>query len=117
MVMHKTAGLTVIIEAVRSLGEGEPRVSHETYEILRTASRSSRWNRRARREVESFAQREREILQALAEGLENEEIARKLDMTIRTVRAHMVHIFNKLGAHSRLEALVSAVRCGAVEIR
>ncbi len=61
--------------------------------------------------------RERQVLQALAEGLDSKEIASKLRITVETERTHMVNILNKLGVHSRLQALVFAARNGLVEIR
>jgi DNA-binding NarL/FixJ family response regulator len=115
-VLHKAAGLKEIVEAVKALGEGRDPLRTETGELLRTTSAARESHRAARRAVESLTEREREVLRALAEGLDNAEIAARLDMTIHTERTHMVHIFNKLGAHSRLQALVSAVRTGAVRI-
>jgi two-component system nitrate/nitrite response regulator NarL len=57
------------------------------------------------------------VLQALAEGLDSKAIAEKLHITVETERTHMVNILNKLGVHSRLQALVFAARNGLVEIR
>ena len=56
------------------------------------------------------------MLQALAEGLSDKEIAERLYVGVGTVRSHVVHILEKLGVHSRLQALVFAVRYGAVDI-
>jgi DNA-binding NarL/FixJ family response regulator len=61
--------------------------------------------------------REREILQLLAEGLGDEEIAERLFVSPKTVRNQMVSVLNKLGTDSRLQALVVAVRYGIVEIK
>ncbi len=61
--------------------------------------------------------REREVLQALADGLGDREIADRLVLSVDTARRHMANILGKLGADSRLQALVLAVRHGAVEIR
>lgn len=57
------------------------------------------------------------MLEALAEGLESREIARKMNITVETERTHMVNILHKLGVHSRLHALVFAARHDLVEIR
>lgn len=61
--------------------------------------------------------REREILQALAEGLDNLAIAERLGISERTVRNHMVTLLDKLGVQSRLQAVVVAARHGVVRFR
>lgn len=117
-VMHKSARLAQIVGAVRRLGEGESLLSHEeVIDLLRLAGQSKEEEQEARRAAESLTRREREILQALGEGLDSKEISRRLYITVETERTHVVNILNKLGAHSRLQALVSAVRAGIVEIR
>ncbi|MDP9350256.1 MAG: LuxR C-terminal-related transcriptional regulator, partial [Chloroflexota bacterium] len=61
--------------------------------------------------------REREVLQALADGLNDKEIAQRLHISSETARTHMVNILSKLGVNSRLQALVFAIRHRAVQIR
>jgi DNA-binding NarL/FixJ family response regulator len=70
-----------------------------------------------RTRVESLTPRELEVLQALAEGLETQAVADRLHITVQTERNHVASILSKLGVHSRLQALVFAVRFGVVEIR
>lgn len=114
-VLHKSSGLTEIAGAIGRLVRGEDPMPEETRTKLRLVG--STQERETRRDAERLTPRERKVLGALGQGLDNDEIARRLGMTLRTERAHMVHILAKLGAHSRLEALVRAARCGAVEIR
>ncbi|AHY46482.1 Response regulator containing a CheY-like receiver domain and an HTH DNA-binding domain [Rubrobacter radiotolerans] len=116
-VIHKSTALDGIVDAILLLREGEIPFSRETEELLRLADRTRSRDHEARRIAESFTDREREVLSALARGLENAEIASKLGISVRTQRTHMMHIANKLGAHSRLHALVLAVRYGVVDIR
>jgi DNA-binding NarL/FixJ family response regulator len=54
--------------------------------------------------------RQREILRLLASGLENKQIARKLGIGVHTVKTHVSRILHKLGASSRTEAVVFALR-------
>ena len=54
--------------------------------------------------------RQREILRLLAAGLENKQIARKLDIGVHTVKTHVSRVLAKLGASSRTEAVVVAMR-------
>ncbi|MBA2442753.1 MAG: response regulator transcription factor [Rubrobacter sp.] len=117
-VMHKSARLAQIVGAVRRLGEGESLLSQEeVIDLLRLASQSKEEEQEVRRAAESLTRREREILQAFAEGRDSKEIARQLYITVETERTHVVNILNKLGAHSRLQALIFAVRAGIVDIR
>ncbi len=60
--------------------------------------------------------REREVLETLAEGLDGQEVAEQLNISLRTERNHMASILAKLGVNSRLQALVFAVRYGVAEI-
>ncbi|MCZ7535750.1 MAG: response regulator transcription factor [Acidimicrobiia bacterium] len=56
--------------------------------------------------------REREILAFLAEGLANREIAAEIFVTLATVKTHVAHIYAKLGARNRNDALGRAVALG-----
>jgi DNA-binding NarL/FixJ family response regulator len=58
----------------------------------------------------SLSRREREILQALARGLSNKEIADELRINIETVRWHLKQIYEKLHVHGRTEAAVKFLR-------
>lgn len=57
-----------------------------------------------------LSERERQVLELAARGAANKSIAKELDMSTRTVEAHMRHIFEKLGVSSRTEAVTQAVR-------
>ena len=56
--------------------------------------------------------REQEVLRLAAKGISNKQIAQRLDLSIRTVHAHMGHIFGKLGVASRTEAVVRGLQNG-----
>ena len=56
--------------------------------------------------------REAEVLSLLAEGLTNREIGARLFISVKTVGAHMAHIYAKLGVHSRVEAASRARQLG-----
>jgi two-component system nitrate/nitrite response regulator NarL len=117
-VLHKSTPINDIVEAVRKLRAGEALLSPaEVVEMLRLVGRERQEQLAARQAVERLTPREKEVLQALAEGLESREIAEKLNVTVETERTHMVNILHKLGVHSRLQALVFAARYGVVQIR
>jgi DNA-binding NarL/FixJ family response regulator len=117
-VVHKSADVDEILDATRRISEGETLLSpEELVEMLRIASQDREEEREARANIEQLTRREREVLQALSEGLSNKEIAERLHMSVDTERTHMMNILSKLGVHSRLQALLFAARHGLVEIR
>jgi DNA-binding NarL/FixJ family response regulator len=64
--------------------------------------------------TESLTRREREVLQMLAAGLSNKEIAARLGISEHTVKFHVASILGKLGAASRTEAVSLGIRRGLV---
>lgn len=63
-----------------------------------------------------LSKREQEILELVARGLSNQEIARDLVITFNTVKVHMRNIFAKLEASSRTEAIVKAAQAGWINV-
>jgi two-component system, NarL family, response regulator YdfI len=64
--------------------------------------------------TEALTKREREVLQMLAAGLGNKEIAAKLNISDHTAKFHVGSILGKLGAASRAEAVAMGIRRGLV---
>ena len=62
--------------------------------------------------TEELTPREMEVLQLVAEGLPNKQIATRLGISDHTVKFHVDAILGKLGAHSRTEAVTRAARLG-----
>jgi DNA-binding NarL/FixJ family response regulator len=117
-VLHKSADLDEILDATRRLAAGETLISpEELVEMLRLAGQDREEEREARARIEQLTPREMQVLKALGEGLSNKEIAERLHMSVDTERTHMMNILNKLGVHSRLQALLFAARYGLVELR
>lgn len=65
-------------------------------------------------QIDPLTHRELEVLQLLAEGLTNKEIAQRLGISEHTVKFHVNAILAKLGADTRTEAVVHAARLGIV---
>jgi DNA-binding NarL/FixJ family response regulator len=63
---------------------------------------------------ESLSTREREVLQLVAEGRSNKEIAALLCISPSTVETHRAHIMEKLGLHSVAEIVLFAARRGVI---
>lgn len=62
--------------------------------------------------VSELSMREREVLQAVARGERSKEIASQLNISERTVKAHLASIYNKLGVDSRAAAVAMAIKRG-----
>ena len=67
-------------------------------------------------EATALTRRELEVLQLMAEGLGNRAIAERLFISENTVKNHVRNVHEKLQVHSRMEAVVRAVREGLLEI-
>jgi DNA-binding NarL/FixJ family response regulator len=116
-VLHKSAGMHEIINAVRRLKAGETLLPLEdVVELLRFAGARKEEEYEAQQAIARLTDREREVLEALAEGLDAQQIAGRLHISAKTERNHVASILAKLGVHSRLQALVFASRHGVVEI-
>jgi DNA-binding NarL/FixJ family response regulator len=117
-VLHRSASIDEIIGGIRRLAGGEWLLSSgEIVHLFRLANHQREQNRQAQLAIRQLTAREREVLQALAAGLDTKEIAQLLGITISTARIHMTNILSKLGVHTRVQALALAVRHGVIKIR
>mgnify|MGYP005854057201 CR=1 FL=1 len=66
----------------------------------------------AREAVESLTPREHEVLKGMVDGLRNKQIAFDMNISIRTVELHRVHVMEKLGAKSLSDVLKIAIAAG-----
>jgi DNA-binding NarL/FixJ family response regulator len=102
---HKAVG--EVASAVRAANAGEALIS---------PSMLARLLPRLRRKEQGIGvdltPRELEVLKLLAEGISNAAIAERLVLSLHTVRNHVQNVIGKLGAHSKLEAVATAVREG-----
>jgi DNA-binding CsgD family transcriptional regulator len=64
--------------------------------------------------MQRLTPRELEILQRIANGETSAKIAADLEMSPNTLRTHTQNVLTKLGVHSKLEAIVAAIRHGKV---
>ena len=112
-VIGKTARLAEIVEAIRRVHVGESVQSpQEVIELLRLASRERDRDQEARQTLASLTPRERQVLEALALGLDNKAIGERLFISPETARTHVVKLLAKLHVESRLQAAIFAIRNG-----
>ena len=107
--IQKERPVRELLDAVRAVHAGEALVSPPMLARLLPRLRPSHQKTAA-----ELTARELDILRLLAEGLSNQVIAERLGITRNTVRNHVQNILAKLGAHSKLEAVATAVREGII---
>ncbi len=105
-----------LVEAVRAIRAGESVLHPQIIEkLLKRAMLKSSGIVKPRTN-DLLSEREKEMLKLLATGMGNKEIARRLYLSLRTVKAHMSNIFTKMNVASRSEALVEALRSGLISL-
>jgi DNA-binding NarL/FixJ family response regulator len=105
----KSAAGAEIVETVRRAADGEMLIAAPKLAALLARRRdvAGQDDDRTRR-LEELTPREHEILQLMTQGMDNREIAGQLSIAYPTVRSHVRKVLEKLGARSRLEAVVKA---------
>jgi DNA-binding NarL/FixJ family response regulator len=94
-----------VIEGVRAVARGEsPLHPKAARELLVARSRPS--------EKPQLTPREAEVLRLVRQGLANKQIARRLDISERTVKAHLTSVFQRIGVLDRTQAALWAERHG-----
>ncbi len=103
-----------LLAAVRALTEGKSFFSPAISKILVEDYMRQLESRGAEDSYELLTNREREILQLLAEGKTNKDVANMLNLSLYTVETHRTHILQKLNLHSVPELILYAVRKGII---
>lgn len=98
-----------IVDAVRRVAAGEPTLSasvmRTVLSTLREDGRRER-TRQARRRLDRLTERELEIALEVARGAGNNEIARRLHLSVTTVKGHIAQLFAKLDAVNRVQVAI-----------
>ena len=102
-----------VLDAVRAVHRGEsviePKVARRLLDRFTQVSRTPATEG-------PLSSREVEVLELIAKGAGNKEIASELVIGESTVKTHIIHIFNKLGVKGRTEAVADAVRRGIIKL-
>lgn len=112
----KTASADELVDAVRTVYQGESALSPEvTSKVIRQIASSKPGG--ASEQVEPLTDRELDVLRLAAKGKTNREIGGELGISHRTVQGHLASIYGKLGVNSRTEAVTEALRRGWIVIQ
>ena len=110
--LTKDAGRAQIAQAIRAAATGQAVLDPEVQrKLLAAADRWVRFRRRTTRRTGSRP-REVEVLELIAGGLSNREIASRLFLTEATVKSHINRLFAKTGVRDRAQAVQYAYRHG-----
>jgi len=115
--LHKITDVEAIRDAIRQVAAGQPLISpREALLLTREAVQYQARTASVQRLLSGLTARERDVLRALAHGLDNQAIADRLHLSTTTVRTHVTQILRKLDVESRLQAALFAVRHGLVTL-
>jgi DNA-binding NarL/FixJ family response regulator len=103
-----------LIRAVRAVREGKSFFSPAVSRMLLEDYVHQLQQRGEEDSYELLTTRERELLQLLAEGKSNKDVANLLNVSVYTVETHRAHILQKLGLHTVPDLILYAVRKGII---
>jgi NarL family two-component system response regulator LiaR len=106
--LPKTVSLNELLDAIRATSRGESVLPPSVASVV---VRHLVGPRKQAPET-GLTPREMDVLRLLAQGLTNYQIARQLGLSVRTIEAHLTHIYAKLDVNSRTEAALLAQRKG-----
>jgi DNA-binding NarL/FixJ family response regulator len=114
--VSKAASAEDLVSSIRKAADGEFLLEAATMARLLEQRRQSQQKAVEHQRLSSeLTPRERDVLRLLAGGLDNFEIADELGIGYGTVRGHVRGVLEKLGAHTRLQAVAEARKAGLLE--
>lgn len=114
--LEKQTSAEVLVQAIRAVAKGNRYYSPSIAQRLRQAA-----GRRPNRSDgtvpagKNLTRREREVLQLVAEGASNKQVAADLSISIKTVEKHRQHLMNKLNIHDTATLTRYAIEAGVIE--
>jgi len=105
-----------LIQAIRAQAGGETVLTSQIFkQLFKYAARHSTKPVTVNSN-DSLTVREMEILTLMAKGKTNKDIANELKLSVRTVKSHLIDIFNKLKVNTRTEAVITALRSNIISL-
>lgn len=111
-VLKRSAG-TELVAAVRAAARGESYFSPSLATMMLDTYRMHLMEE-GQDEASLLTEREREVLQLIAEGKTSQQIAEQLFLSIKTVQTHRMHLMQKLDAHDRTALVKHAIHLGMI---
>jgi DNA-binding NarL/FixJ family response regulator len=113
----KDASIDEVLEAIKSVQAGQSTISPSmASKLMAEFSAITKKQTQKQQPGPKVTDREMEVLQLVAKGMSNREIAKALFISENTVKNHIRNILEKLQLHSRMQAVYYAVREGLIEI-
>jgi two-component system, NarL family, response regulator NreC len=103
-----------VVQAIRTVSEGRSFLTRKVGRMLQEDYITRLQQRGLEDRYDLLSDREREILQYIAEGRANKEVANILNISVTTVETHRSHILQKLDMHGIPELILYAVRKGII---
>ncbi len=112
----KGAPADQLVHAVRVVSGGEALISPSiTRRLIDEFARRPRQDSTSPAVLDELTARERDVLDLIAKGRSNPEIAEELVVSAATVKTHVAHILMKLGVRDRVQAVILLYESGAIE--
>ena len=104
-----------LVQGIRVVAAGEALLAPSvTKRLIEEFAKRPEPALRKPKQLDSLTEREREVLQELAGGFTNAEIAQRLHVSETTVKTHVAHLLDKLGLRDRVQAVILAYEAGLV---
>jgi DNA-binding NarL/FixJ family response regulator len=103
-----------LVEAVRTVASGEGLIAPSVTRRLIAEFARAPTSPEPPRELQRLTDRERQVLELVARGMSNAEIARELVVGATTVKTHVGRVLTKLGLRDRIEAVIYAYEAGMI---
>ena len=116
LVLSAYADRSMVTEAIDSGAVGYADKDTTPDDMVERILSASSSPQRQRPAPADLSDRELDVLNLVASGLSNKQIARRLGISEKTVRNHLSRVFNKLRAANRTEAVLSAMRMGLLAL-
>lgn len=115
--LTKDCELREVVDAVRVVAAGEMLVSADIAQAMLAQFPEEPVADEVVETNGPLTRREKEVLQAVADGRSTTEIGRELFISVKTVKNHLASIYAKLDARDRTQAVISGMRLGIVSLR